>query len=245
MKPTLGNNCLIKQPAGLGDIIFCQKLASFLISNGYKIWWPIVDEYYHTVNDYMSRSGVVFCRESDDYPMKDFMSSDYTVPVRDDDSGDIYLPLQHADANYPNSSWLKSKYELLNLDYINWQDHFNFTRNRVRENELFYEVLNLRDDTEYAFVNLWYGSPPNSVKKQVDLSMPCDVVELTMIDGYTIFDWCRVIEKASEIYCVDTSLFYIIDLLDLKANRLEAYSKFVPPNYMHIDGLFSAPWRYN
>jgi len=36
MKP-----CLIKQPAGIGDIFFCQKIARYMAYHGYQIIWPI------------------------------------------------------------------------------------------------------------------------------------------------------------------------------------------------------------
>ena len=132
------------------------------------------------------------------------------------------------------------------MDYNGWQNYFKFSRNEEAENILFYDVLKLDDHVKYSFVNMLYASPPEVARKSFDASgIDSRVVEMSMVDGYTIFDWCKVIEKASQIYCVDTSLFYIIDLLDLKATRLEAYSKFDPPDYMHIDGLFNTPWKYN
>ncbi len=36
---------LIDQPAGLGDIIFCQKLADHVIDLGYEVIWPVSVEY--------------------------------------------------------------------------------------------------------------------------------------------------------------------------------------------------------
>ena len=36
MKP-----CLIKQPAGIGDIFFCQKIARYMAYHGYQIIWPL------------------------------------------------------------------------------------------------------------------------------------------------------------------------------------------------------------
>ena len=38
MKP-----CLIKQPAGIGDVFFCQKIARIMMQHGYKIIWPLRD----------------------------------------------------------------------------------------------------------------------------------------------------------------------------------------------------------
>ena len=37
MKP-----CLIKQPAGIGDIFFCQKIARYMIHHGYDVIWPVL-----------------------------------------------------------------------------------------------------------------------------------------------------------------------------------------------------------
>ena len=83
------------------------------------------------------------------------------------------------------------------------------------------------------------------MKKDIPIESKLRIVEVEMMEGYSMFDWSKVIENASEIYCVDTSLFYLIDMLELKATKLEAYSKFEPANYMHIAGLFKAAWNYN
>ena len=36
---------LIYQPCGLGDILFLQKLAYHIESQGYQVWWPVVHEF--------------------------------------------------------------------------------------------------------------------------------------------------------------------------------------------------------
>ena len=44
--------CLIRQPAGLGDILFCQKIAD-KIKNKYniKVLWPVIDGYSFLKNE--------------------------------------------------------------------------------------------------------------------------------------------------------------------------------------------------
>jgi hypothetical protein len=37
--------CLIRQPAGIGDIFFTQKIAKDLISKGYEVWWPVIQQF--------------------------------------------------------------------------------------------------------------------------------------------------------------------------------------------------------
>ena len=47
MKP-----CLIKQPAGIGDVFFCQKIARVMMQNGYQIIWPLRPDIYW-IKDYI------------------------------------------------------------------------------------------------------------------------------------------------------------------------------------------------
>ena len=238
------NLCLIKQPAGLGDIILCQKIVDALIDRDYHVYWPVIEQYLDSVKNYMQKDGITFCSEEDDFPLKEYYHSNFRVPIRSKDGG-LYFPLQYADLSYPGESVLKAKFKILKMDSMGWQQHFKISRNTDKENELFYDVLGMDDYTDYAFVNLWYGSPPHSEKKDILIESKLHKIEMSTVDNFSIFDWCKVIENAFEIYCVDTSLFYIIEFLELKANKLEAYSKFSPSNYMHIDGLFSKSWRYN
>ena len=238
------NLCLINQPAGLGDIMLCQKIADAVIAKGYQIYWPVIDQYLEDVKRYMQKDGITFCSANDDFPLKQYYSSGLIRPTSGD-NGELYLPLRYADLSYPGESVLRSKFKILNANPSRWQRHLKFSRDANKENELFYDVLGLSNEDSYAFTNLWYGSPPSPEKKNVSVATNIKNVEMKTIDGFSVFDWCKVIEKASEIYCVDTSLFYVIDLLEIKAKTLEAYSKFDPSDYKHIAGLFEKPWRYN
>jgi hypothetical protein len=64
------------------------------------------------------------------------------------------------------------------------------------------------------------------------------------INGFNIFDWCKVIENAKEIHTVETSLNYIIDKINPKG-KLEMYSKHTPPSYNQVQHLFKSNWNYN
>jgi hypothetical protein len=213
--------CLIKQRAGLGDIILGQKIADFFIAEGYSVFWPVIDEYYDAITTSMKKEGITYWIE------------------------DLYLPIQMADQHFPGESALRSKFKILGLTADGWQDHFLLHRDNKKEELLFSTELGLSTKEDYVLVNYLYGSPPTTVRKDIPLDSDLRIVEITMKEGYSMFDWSKVIENASEIYCVDTSLFYLIDILNLKATKLEAYSKFEPANYMHTDGLFKAPWNYN
>ena len=51
--------CLINQPAGLGDILLCQKMAYYYIDKGYNILWP-VNSRYNYLNEYIGNEKINF-----------------------------------------------------------------------------------------------------------------------------------------------------------------------------------------
>jgi hypothetical protein len=65
-----------------------------------------------------------------------------------------------------------------------------------------------------------------------------------MFEEFTPFDWAKVIENAKEISIVDTSFNYLIEKLDLKAEKLYLTSRFTPANFSHIINLFKKNWIY-
>jgi len=245
---------IIKQPAGLGDIFFCLKLAyTFHKGLGCDIIWPVIPQ-YKWIKDYIKFPFIEFVSQEDEYPLKhqiDRILFSGIVPnitiLEVEENGNKYLlvPLQHADWVFPEISVMDAKYKLVNLDPDNWQEFFEFERNSEKENKLYYEVLGLTDESEYTLVNKQFGSPPDTrISPYIDISQFTNIVEMSYIEGYTIFDWCKVIENAQEIHTVDTSINYIIDKLNPKG-KLEIYSRFTPPDYKHIKHIFKANWHYN
>ena len=92
---------------------------------------------------------------------------------------------------------MKGKYDNLGLDWKDWRDYIDFNRNIEKEKELYYNVLGLKDDDEFVYVNrLWCTRP----KLEFFPHIPADsksyggykVVENQIIPGYSLFDWCMV-----------------------------------------------------
>ena len=66
-------------------------------------------------------------------------------------------------------------------------------------------------------------------------------VELKIYEGFTqFFDWCKVLEKAKSVYTINTSINYLIDVLDTTYERyvIIAHDE---GNKSEIDYLFSTP----
>lgn len=209
--------CLIKQPIGLGDVFYLQKFATILVNSGYEIIWPLRDDVIW-IRDYVKTEGVSFCKLSEDFVGKEFYYSGQFVVEKDD-----FLFISPDGFKLPDRRIMDSKYCLINSSDEDWYNYFFFTRNTEKENKLFYEVLGLSDDSEYIFWNNLAGVEFRTSNVLDNISFDLPIVKLQIIEGYTVFDWCKVFENASEIHTVHTGINYIIDKLTIKAKKYIMY----------------------
>lgn len=229
MKP-----CIIKQPAGIGDIFFCQKIARVMMQNKYQVIWPLRPD-IAWIRDYIK--DIYFPTTDDVFPGKDIY--DQVAGYVIEDSG-AFISTATADITHNDGKIMRSKYSMLGLDHDDWQEYFLFDRNLDKENELYYNVLKLEDDSEFVFINNLYNTDIKDSnllsKDQFDLP----VVELEIINGFTLFDWCKVLEKAKKIHTINTSINYIIDVLDTSYDEYVIYAHD-ENNKTEIDYLFKKP----
>jgi hypothetical protein len=139
---------------------------------------------------------------------------------------------------------IRAKYNLIGADWTDWSDYLVFNRNLEKEDKLFYEILGLTDNINYNLINKLFGTQPGSfIKHEVKSNNNLTNVDIRYIDGYTIFDWCKVIERASNIFTVDTALLFLIEKLTLNSKELHMWARF--DDYTSITGLFNKDWIYN
>ena len=235
---------IIRQPAGIGDIFFTQKIA-YILHETYKvdIIWPVISPFIW-VKDYIKTSFIEFVNWDDNFEGKEILiNNDVSNIFSLNDY--LVIPLQRADWNYPNLSVMDSKYELVGLKYEGREHYFSFERNLEKENKLYYDVLKLTDESNYTLINRQFASPPDTqVCPHIDISKFSNYIEMSYVEGYNLLDWCKVIENAKEIHTVETSLNYIIDKLNLDI-PLNMYSKHTPPSYNQVQHLFKSNWKYN
>lgn len=222
----MDNFCLIRQPAGLGDIFYLQKAAYEIHKRGYKIIWPVKNNFLY-ITQYIRESHIHFYSEEEDFPYKEIYLRDPLEIIKNDNF--MYIPFQHADrmTDTSNSMLLDIKYKLVNSDFNGWADYFNFKRNFGREDMLFYHILGLTDSEDYILVNKNFGSPPNTKQiTNINISSELKIVNMDFYGLDVIFDWCKVIENAKEIHTVDTSICYIMEKLNLKTKSVYFYNRF-------------------
>lgn len=213
---------LILQAAGLGDVLFCQKIADKL-SEKYKvpIIWPIV-KHISWVKDYIIPNVRVTFTDYDESILDKYRFC--TVPQIVDDI--LIVPLGSADQKFCRVPIMQSKYVMCNLDFVDWQKYINIKRNTDKEQQLFKTVASHYD--EYFYVNKVYATPPyHTTSSFVNVNHLADknIVEHAMIDGYNVFDWLMVAEKSKEIHTVSTGNFYIFEALKCALPSIHIYCR--------------------
>jgi hypothetical protein len=230
----MSKTCLIRQPAGLGDILFLQKVGHNFKSRGYDVVWPVIPQ-YSWIGEYIKDFN--FPCINDNFPNKEIYHNGKVV--NDDEL--LFLPIQDADRMF-NDKIMACKYRLVDLSFEDWDDYLIFDRNEEKEDRLFYETLGIKDGEEYCLVSRNYGSPPHSEKFPMNIETELKIVDMDYYEGFTMFDWCKVIENASEMYLIDSSINYIIDTLTLKCEEPKLWSRR-PNNWSEINYIFKTKYR--
>ena len=123
MKP-----CIIKQPAGIGDIFFCQKLAKIMMAHDYSVIWPVREDILW-ISDYIK--DITFVPEHWNFLDQTVFQNAFGAYVGDDMA---FISPATADMTHNDGKIMSSKYSMLGLDYRGWQDFFRFERNLEKEN---------------------------------------------------------------------------------------------------------------
>lgn len=228
--------CLIRQPAGIGDIFFTQKIAKEYISKGYSVIWPVISE-FEFIKDYIKIDNLHFINENSDFTHKNIYQEGYSRPISINEN-DVYLPIQHFDRHF-DGSVMHAKYKLLGMDFGDWIEYFTFVRNEEREQKLIdhFDV----NEKEFVFVNRMFGSPPNS-KPCPNMGNYENSIEMSYLGWDNLFDWIGLLLKAKHIYTVETSLLYIINKLGLK--NVTVYSRHDPPSFHQVEHMFDEDLNY-
>lgn len=210
--------CIILQTYGIGDILFSEPIMNHYKNEGYKIHLPVEDEFIW-IKDYIDY--VNFYKKSEykfDYEINKFITVNdiEVIPLRF--SNGIY---RNQFPYFQDENCMLDKYRLLNLSENLWRT-LKFNRNYNKEIEL-YNLLN-SDNSKYNLVNINFGMNGNKIP--ININNQYKNINMDIIKGYTLLDWCKLIENAENIYTVSTSNLYLLETLNLKAKEIHLYPRF-------------------
>jgi hypothetical protein len=116
---------------------------------------------------------------------------------------------------------MKSKYWLMGMHWEDWKDECFFSRNKEKENALL-SFLCIKEGEEFNLVSSNFRSDySGDITLNVDNGLRN--IHMQPIKGFTLFDWCAVIERASTIHAVASSINYLIEILNVRASEIAIY----------------------
>jgi hypothetical protein len=226
---------IINQFRGLGDILFIVPIARHYISKGYSVVWP-VEEIYADIGKHFP--DIEFINKNHlkiDYDRRDFY---YHKDA-------LVIPMRFSDSlmNVPYYLCMASKYMLVNLPRETWRT-LTWTRDSEAEVRL-RTTLNIKDGERYNLVN---NNFLTSFKGQSNINPDNGLrnIYMSLIPGYTLLDWGKVIEQAENIFTVGTSINYMLEVMELHAKEIHLYPR-IPHEYdfKNYDYLFVKPYTFH
>lgn len=226
---------ILNQPAGLGDLIFIQTIANDFIRENHKVVIPVWNEHVVLNKHFPNVTFISKDLLKINYEEK----KDYTV------NGARIIPLRFAEAiqKLPYKDCMKAKYSLLGLDWNRWRE-MTWVRHPQHEHRLFSEVLGLQEGERYNLINTNFRFD-NSGRANFTVNNGLKNVFMTVREGYTLLDWSKVIQQATQIHQVSSAMFYVCELLDLKCEENHLYVRrdnqkiFQEKDFSTVEYLFT------
>jgi hypothetical protein len=236
---------LIDQPFYVGDIIFSMAIAQDFANRGFDVLYPIMyDEDF--IDDLRFRFPTINFIQSTKF--KDFEKYHKTNIV---DEKYIVIPLIKSWFGPPVPERMANKYLSIGWEIKEWRN-VKIKRNYNKELELF-NLLGIKPGDEYDLFNLNYHLYPtiyNTEKetfsiKEIQIDDNIKQIKMSIIDGFSIFDWIGVLERAKNIHTVHTAVHYLMDLYcDSDVQELHIYDR--GSHDLHsIKNLFTKRYFYH
>lgn len=217
-------NRIVSQMHGLGDILFLVPLIRKWQSQGDHIIWPICREYLNIKKNFPDIQFV------DMHSMK----VNYDCRVRFAWKEYFVEPLRWADLHKgPPANCMRAKYDMYGEDFMMWRQ-LTWKRDNYAEDTLYNTVVP-RGAERYNLISNRFGGLEQgqfTVPIKVDNELPC--VHLRYIDGFNMLDWAKVIENATNIHTVGSSINYIMEVLDLKCKIVDLYKRKPRENHYNF-----------
>lgn len=215
---------------GLGDIIFTQQLAK-VIADGRTILWPVFPQFVEGLNRAYPDVKFIDWKQ---LPIDYNRTGQYETDLAGIGPCTI-LPFRFACdmLQLPYDECMRAKYKLYGLDFEIWRDGADWRRDSMHEAHLYTQLAPI-DDSSYVLVNDTFGSDC-----KLSIIMPFvkkEEIFMEVLPTYSLFDWGGIIEEATAIHTVNTSIIYLLEMLELKAPEVHLYQRSIPgQSFSNID----------
>lgn len=211
-----------------------MSIAQKWIDEGHSITWPVLPHFVEGLKAaYNNIEWLDYRNINVDYQKRD--EHDHWF------NGILYrvVPLRWANEilGREYKFCMKSKYDLLQMDWTKWKEKAMWQRNEERE-EVIMEETGANWWVEYTVVNRFFGSD-----SQFQCNIPVEGIEMDIKKGYSLFDYAKLLENATYIHVANSSILYFLELLDLKAKEIHLYCrKPLEKDFKNTSYLFTKPY---
>lgn len=235
MKPVI-----IFQPGMAGDLLFVQKIAKTYAAQGRRVIMPVLEKHAWVYDALVLPETIETPLLEGDFDYKDevlFLGDKIAMsPIEGPNY--TYLSLFFS-WQYAPEQTMDLKYQVAGIAMDDWADYVELRRDRDKEETLF-RLLGLDDGEPYALIN------ETCSKRTIPFphKAPEKEVRLRYVEGYTLIDWCTVIERAARIASVDTSLVLLVEVLKITGKPLHVVSRYEPPSFRELQNVLKLDWRF-
>jgi hypothetical protein len=229
----------IIQSRGLGDIVIALPIAWHYHNEGWEVLWPVCDMFYESVKDHApwvkwipvptDSRGDFFYTEPE-IRLKNFKCDEIlclyqALNIRPELSRQPFFQIQHFD---------EFKYSKAGVPFLDkWRLNECITRNPQKEQSLYSQLVN---KPEYVV----YHTEGSTYKCQADLSaVPPEwqQIEIRELQGYSVFDWLKIIEGAQALILIDSVFSNIVDQLKIDVDKY-----WIPRSHIHLTPVLGTQW---
>lgn len=230
----------IIQSRGLGDIIISLPIAHHYHKQGWKIYWPICEEFVDHVKDYVpwvnwvpisyDKVGLYFY----DVPMerlKNFKCDEILCLYQSLSSH----PEFSKELFFQHVKFDEYKYNKAGVPfYKKWQLSECIERNKNKEEMLFNKIVK---NTNYVVVHTQGWDHTAKFDSSI-IPENWQTVTVTK-ETNSIFDWLTVLEKAQSIIAVDSSIANLVDQMNIGDDLY-----FIPRSHIQLTPVLGNSWTW-
>lgn len=229
----------IIQSRGLGDIIIALPIARHYHNQGFKVVWPICQEFFGSMQN--SAPWVDWVPIDTDIQGKFFYDTPFKI-IQDNHCSD-WICLYQSLTGHPElagrpyfqiQKFDEHKYTAAGVPFWKkWTLMECITRDLEREKDLYNKVVK----QEAYYVTHFKGS---SYQVKPDLGhMPSDWQRID-VDEYpteSIFDWLTILEEAQALIALDSVVANLADMIDLAVDKY-----WIPRSHIHLTPVLGSSW---
>lgn len=190
------NTIFIHHHLGLGDHVVCNGMVRFCLKNlgSSKVRVVVKNKYVDSVSQmYRDERNIELQPVETD-------SNFYNLPLE-------WNKVKLVRAGFEKCrriDWAVSLYDSVGISFNERWDSFYYERNKQEEEKL---VQTINPPERFALVH--NVSSVGKFDLKLDTDLP--IINVSPVDGFGVFSWLGMVERAQEVHCIDSSFAHLVE----------------------------------